>query len=461
MKKLLLLLTLSVVAFASCSRDIVSENPTKAFHKVSDFSPQDEYGYVMSAAELAEYALGSPIEYSQKPETRAGGNQKEIKNIIPFMSMKWMKGKVFDNETARELFNNIYVVNYKDNQGFTIVSADNRIPQTLAYSDYGSLDSTENDSTTYIPEITPGGGTSGGENQGNQVNEDSIFEAYMKSMSDYVEYLGMYISRRMPTLFDSIDAMGYYYCNPRVYYSNYYYKQTESVNWKSQWHQNLPYSEFSRRDILYGSSYTWPVGCVPLALGEIFRHHEYPDTVYFAITNRTYNLNWSNYPVRFTTFSEDSEELAALLRVLGDILYVDYSDEDGETGADPNAAPEILGYFNYISDPIQDYNENKIVNSLRNDCPVFTCGLKNTGKGHAWIINGYYKKCRALLYEYDVYKNDQYVGKWTMMSPHDEETTVSVSCDWGWDGKYNGSYPSAPLRLEMEIIPPMYRLYQI
>lgn len=442
MKKLLWFIALALLIMAGCDRNTSLEDVSSSFKPTTSFSAIDEYGHILSRAELVEFALNAPHCYSQIPETRAGVRQKEIKNILPFMSMPWMKGKTFSNETARELFNNIYVVNYANDEGFAIISADNRIPQTLAYSDYGVLSL---DSDYYDPDPDPtggDGGNTGGQSQQPTVNEDSIFYEYMKSMAEYVEYLGMYICPQ-PTLFDSIDEKGYYYCNPHLYYSPYIDDGRVSLAWKSQWDQGSPYNIESKTGFLNDTmpNYRWPVGCVPLALGEIFRYHEYPDTVYSEKYNCTFFMDWAHYPSSFSYLTYDAQALAVFLRKIGDELKVEYN-KNGQTSTKKENIIPAITYFGYICDPISKYDISKVVQSLGNGCPVLILGQTENRKGHGWVISGYHSSHRVLLYEYDVYKGDQYVGKWTMWGDNGSanQSIFTVSCDWGWGNKYNGSY---------------------
>lgn len=62
--------------------------------------------------------------------------------------------------------------------------------------------------------------------------------------------------------------------------------------------------------------------------------------------------------------------------------------------------------------------------------------------GHAWIVDAMKSAEREKLYEYDVYKDGIYVGKWTSIVSGSEESYTNVDCNWGLGGSYNGYYPS-------------------
>ena len=70
------------------------------------------------------------------------------------------------------------------------------------------------------------------------------------------------------------------------------------------------------------------------------------------------------------------------------------------------------------------YDEDLVIKSLENKCPVFMSAIAKVFSGHAWVIDGYMKRKR--------------VASTGTIS----ERQTLVHCNWGWNGNCNGYFTS-------------------
>lgn len=139
MKRRILSLICAVVLFG-CAKEELTVPDSSDRSMLLNSKP---VGYVMSSDEIRALALSAPANYSSAPTTRAGA--KSIREITPLTSLEGIDASVRTRTAANasaelgELVDNIYVVNYENDEGFAVISADNRLPDVLAYSDSGNI----------------------------------------------------------------------------------------------------------------------------------------------------------------------------------------------------------------------------------------------------------------------------------------------------------------------------------
>ena len=141
MKRRILSLICAVVLFG-CAK----EESMYPGGNIAQSEPDHEpIGRILTAAEIQSLALQLPAIYSTDPATKS--TSKRIQEIVPFAQTVWgtrVRTKSADADPTAEAITDIYIVNYEDSAGFAIVSADNRLPDVLAYSDKGTLSENEN-----------------------------------------------------------------------------------------------------------------------------------------------------------------------------------------------------------------------------------------------------------------------------------------------------------------------------
>ena len=284
----------------------------------------------------------------------------------------------------------LYLVNYADDAGFALLSADSRLRPIYAISDEGSMSFSD---TTY--------------NKG--------LALFARGVEVDVENAIAY-SITNPGLIDTIVPF------KRVVREvapllNYY---------QSRWGQTSPYNQYCFTD----DGRPAFVGCAAVAVGMVMSYYKHP-TSYAG-----YTFDWNAM-----NSGQNYENIARLLHLLGDNnnLQMDYGaveDDDG-SGAAPYRFYPTFTNMNYSRHNLfQTFSEEEVCAILdRHDDSVLTqigpvivggFGENNDDEraGHAWVIDGYV--------QYEV--TSPIIGQGYV--PDD----ILFHCVWGWYGSCNGYF---------------------
>lgn len=200
------------------------------------------------------------------------------------------------------------------------------------------------------------------------------------------------------------------------------------------WSQNAPYNQDCVFTNSNGTEYTAPGGCVPVALAQVMRYYEWPQTaitgdwtnttsVYDEAVFDNLTFDWDNMPDALTSSSSEAEKaaVASLIRNCGKIVNAYYT--SGCTSALEDyilsAAPRIFGYSKSVSYRTRfHYTDSEweaiIINELLNKRPVIYAGGSSAYR-HAFVVDGY-----------------------------DAESNL-FHLNLGWGGIYNGYYSLSSL----------------
>lgn len=275
-----------------------------------------------------------------------------------------------------------YLVNYADDNGFAILSADRRLEPVYAISDIGQV---------HLSDTIDNKGLSWYFNQ-------ALPQMAVQSLT-------------LPTLPDPVG--------PVIQNDLCVTIQKPLLNRvMTAFSQHSPYNQYCP---LKDNSRTL-VGCAPLAAGTIMGYYEFPE----VINGRT--MNWKE-------MKENSEDSAWgwLFATLGDKNHMmsDY----GVSSTSTISAYIWYGFSpeGYKSAGCYTFSESLLTNELENSRPAYLLGYfyddKNDEYGHAWIIDGGYKRVHRYPAEALYPGSDQVV-----------KTTYYFHCVWGWEGKGNGYY---------------------
>lgn len=259
-----------------------------------------------------------------------------------------------------------YVFNHADDQGFTIVAGDDRLPDIVGYATSGSFDA-ENipDGLSFFLELY----------------RDKVLA--LSDNEDVVTSDFNAVHRASST------------------------KPVVAKMLTTQWAQNAPYNNLCP---LYDGTNHGYVGCVALALGQVLRYHANPAKMTTAIpkyitdsgsrysgVSGTRTYNWSSMPNKLTTSSSDTQKtaVATLLYHCGLALETEYGQN---SSAFLSTIPEaVLNYFGMESDDIL-YTDlcsgpsewiPLIDASLEAGRPVCIGGCDSkTGAAHAFVCDG-------------------------------------------------------------------------
>lgn len=278
-----------------------------------------------------------------------------------------------------------YVLNYPDNGGFVIVSADNRIYPVLGYS-----------------------------NEGNFSLNNEI------ANKNFIEKIGAYIESADDTNYYDVSSDDFVSCvqvNPA---------SNTKIGQRTPWDKYVI-------QVHPGC----PVGCTAVATALVLSHSKetieyhgskfYLKSIISAINAANTNvLNPISAPKKIVggtvqptyTYAQAVDSMARLLYYVAEDIETVFTENSSYTY--PSNAFNLckdLGYTiptNYAS-----YKFDKIIDYLCNDYIVFLVGYgENYEGGHAWVGDG----C-----SYCVDENGQM-------------TNAYIHCDWGWNGEGNGYF---------------------
>lgn len=293
-----------------------------------------------------------------------------------------------DYKTAHSASNPYYYVfNRGNNNGFIIISGDDRTKSVLGYSDHGSF---------------------------NIQNLPDNFKSWLEYYKEQLEAV---------TQIPDIDIDPYIDNNtPSLGYATAIAPLLGTINYG----QDAPYNNLC--PIIPSSGEKTVTGCVATAMAQVMRYYKYPSqgTGSHNYTTRTLRLNlsadfgnttydWSNMPESYKDYNDAQvQAVATLMLHCGISVNMDYDTTSGAFTEDiPNA---LISYFGYDSSMQLQYREyfnstewkNLIKEELNAKHPVLYEGSSSTG-GHQFVCDGY-----------------------------DENDLFHIN--WGWDGTSNGYF---------------------
>lgn len=447
-KKLFYFAVLATVAFISCQDQEMLPASDNNLAEQSVL-PYEETSQAVSA-QLAEYvALHGNLMTQSGVQSRADEESKSIKNVVTVYG-----------EDGNEAF---YAVNYTEDGGFMIVSATRNYHPVLAIVDQGEFVSMEQ---------LPGGVKEYLENYKstiaylNDAPADSV-ESYRR---EWIAYESQQLSVGTHSTNLSSDVTAYinqcvedwilegYTVSPlnqnrfglpedayqgvirtaAWYAKRSDYMETTYLLQKSRptqtqvgpllttcWHQNSPYNYYIKNK--YNVDY--PAGCVPIALAQLTKYYQKPQT-----------YDWDAMPNVASIVSNNYQEVARLVFDIAEELKVNYGTEG--TGASIEDALDWLKKHGYSSARKISHNSQEIQYQLLvGKRPVYMRGKTvETNKGHAWICDG----CRQIHYDYGVYimvlsnSTPLSFSKYgSGVKTAESSTTYHYHMNWGWN-QYNG-----------------------
>lgn len=364
MKRIINLLFISAFLIISCN----TEDETLT---TNDVNAENEYFVTLDSALQIANDFFYKLHNEDSSDTRLS-----IKRIVSNVTLL----DVLGTKTRSSLSNiggQVYLINYSNNNGFAIISADKRLRPIYAISDEGQL------------------------NLSDTIRNIPIKMFFDKLSIDVANSL--IESRNVPYVIH-YDSCSY----------NVVASQAEPVLSRKvrEWHQEYPYNNYC--PVLSDGSHA-DVGCGAIACGMVCSHFQWPP----KIVNR--RLLWSG--IRRGASIDD---VAFFLRQLGIPENLDMEYTDVGSGSD---FPNIIRTFQNLgyerpNNP-QNFNESKVRSILDNaqdrtkgEGIVIVYGENtNNPTAHIWVIDGYAR---------NVYKYKQE----ELYSP---KNTTLFHCVWGWN----------------------------
>ena len=272
-----------------------------------------------------------------------------------------------------------YVFNAEDENGYVIVSGDDRTEEILGYSTNGSFDMDN------IPENV---------------------KAWLLGYTEQIAMLETYV--------------------PQPQNAAQYTSQWTAIAplTKTKWNQDAPYNNQCPLSSNNSRSVT---GCTATAMAQVMKYHEWPQAATSALPAYTTTSLKINVPrLSATTFrwdemkntyknGENGSDVAKLMRYCGQSIKSDYShlSTGAYTGDVAIALKKYFGYdqniemTNLAFHTISEW-ETIIYNELKEARPVYHAGYSMNG-GHAFVCDGY-------------------------------DGNGMFHFNWGWGGSYDGYY---------------------
>ncbi|MBQ8651904.1 MAG: C10 family peptidase [Alistipes sp.] len=311
-----------------------------------------------------------------------------------------------------------YVVNYADNAGFAIVSANEEAP----------------DGARLIA-VTESGSYTAGEQ-----TENEGFNMYMDMVNGTRGIIGdvEIDSLPMPGLFDTIDVVEYYspWVSQGPFLETKWGQGYKNVLLdKYVYNENFPYNKYC-----YNSEgELCPAGCAAIAVAQIVAYHRYPTSfvVTFDGSNRTQVLNWNSIlthvgaPYNVCTCTSH-DALALLIREIGKRSSMDYSPDGSSTTL--QQARFAFSYLGYDQNMGQAYSFDLVKTDIDLNRPLYMRGYDtNEQGGHAWVVDGYKQRTH--------YYNQYTITNGHRVLTYSNTTTLKyIHINWGFDGRNNGYY---------------------
>lgn len=374
-----------------------------------------------------------------------------------------------------------YIVNYKNNQGFIIVSATKDYLPVMAHSDSGTFDIANIDKTGVSLWLA--------EQKAIVSSIDEVPDSIkLKYRALWTAYNAQETAYELPESRSSVDVSNLIYnsiaqwrtegytvyrlseykntdefnnlpqdvqnqlLNLPLGYANPNYGGRENVSFvlkkstsrdngvsallKTTWGQRNGYNEFIPNN--------YRVGCAAVAMGQIMKYHQYPATFAWSAM--------SNNAATSTT--------ARFLSEIGSVIDIDY-DEDGSSGK-PEKVVSALRFYGYNNALLQGHSPSKAVQQLESGYPIFMSGLDSSGffglsfKGHMWVCDGYSSGRESFLIKLMTLEDcpaDYEPNSFLNPLTHEEITGIQISLfhmNWGWYGTNDGYYADDDLWLNLD-----------
>lgn len=351
------------------------------------------------------------ISLSEYQSLQSKSNDKEIENIVYISNPNYNGGCVKSSDIQQE--DNpylLYVVNYTDDEGYAVLSADRRLPTDIyAIAENGNVEESdiygENEEDFPIALLYESA-------RGNiSVTDSTTTDPVIPNPGEPIEPgnpmdpdLGEWI----------VTTWGPWH----VY---------ESVPTKllTKWHQNSPFNDLVQPNY---------AGCTTIALLQILAYNEYPVDHYISQLLVPFHL--MKYQEVILADTPYAQSAALFVKEFHD-MRADYHISGNSTLVFPDEARdhmEWLGYQNVVLHRDgTNCNMSRIYSSLDNDYPVLISAMadKITAGGHSWVIDGYRKE-RRFGAKYGEETGDYY--------GQEVEEREMVHCNWGWSGGLHNGY---------------------
>lgn len=185
----------------------------------------------------------------------------------------------------------------------------------------------------------------------------------------------------------------------------------------TKWHQNSPYNMFCYT----GGLEKAVAGCVPVAVAQITAYHKRNLPGKWASINKmgVWDVAREKW---YTGNNIEQAEVAEFVKSVGVACKAEYGVKTtSSTLSKAKKGMKSLGYTNVKK---HKYDPYIIENRLKCGCPVYIQG-SSSSSAHAWVIDGLMRQRRTSLANGSI------------------QVRTLFHCNWGWQGRYDGYFTSS------------------
>lgn len=382
MKKILLFLA-CIVCIVSCSSEYEEREGEQTSVGMENFkiTPNE-----------AIQAANSLLDDLDGKTTRGEYRERSVKTFEIISSAEHIRNTRGDANVVDTL---LYLINFKDNEGFALMGADKRIKPVYAISSQGNLDVND---TVF--------------NKGLSIALDVINCSASKSLSEY-------INEGKPICVWPYNENMY---DTKLVLKNYVSPLLHSS--VQLWSQGSPFNLYCKTKDGKNAA----VGCSALSAAQMMSYYEWPKTL-----NDGTSVDWKSIKD-----GKDNITLAKFLKRLGDsdLLNVNYG-ASASSALSSNMTRTLVGMgYNklYYVGMDASYMKLWLSSKVRSwdssyGGPLLAVGERSSKEGHSWVIDG--------LIEANIYYAEK--GANTGWRTYGEDNPL-FHCVWGWGGSSNGYF---------------------
>ncbi len=314
----------------------------------------------------------------------------------------------------------LHIFNFENEEGFAILSGDERVPSLLTLTCGGSLRpdrEIDNPGLAIFLERLPA----------YYEQQIALADSIHQAISDSLRL----VAEQQPRTRAKVGSIP---DDPVIttYFGSWEHQATPTAGLaggrsRTHWHQGEPFNSYIPTKIGQQAK----VGCVPVAVGQLMAMYKHPASY------NGYTFDWDGMNQR-TPSPASIDQAAWLLSRLSLPENLDTKD-----GASPVAnIKRTLNNFGYTSSDKLSYSTDGVVAEILNGYPCLVGGKNKAGVGHRWVVD-HLERWQRVVTEYYYYPSS---GNYPKIPPLEDrvftyyQTMYYLHCNMGWGGTGDGYY---------------------
>ena len=291
----------------------------------------------------------------------------------------------------------MYVFNFADNNGFSLIDAQNGYEPIIGIAESGHF--------------TPG-----------QPTGVEGFDVYIEGLRERMSSRGGPIAQ--------------------VWYEYVMVGDSVDRNVGVKWGQEGIYGQYCPNGLS---------GCTPTAIAQILAYHQNPASFIASVNmgidyvaGQTIGLNWSGMKTHFVSHTDSlscnqyHNIIGALMRDIGHVANTVYQ-IGGSSSTYSSSVPGAIQHYGFNTSSVSAASVISLTGCLKSFGPVYMDGVRmegTTAHGHSWVADGY----KDYSYYRDKYSYEV-VGPGPVLVEHVllRESHV-LHINWGWNGDCDGFF---------------------